>query len=470
MKKNLKLLTVIIVMVLLFSFIAFYSVSRSSSGYHLVGFDCGEAYVDIEYLTGIGPRVPGTEEDLEGAEYVKSRFLEAGLSDVHIEEHTITTFEVNSASLSLITLELGSQIYSNYVHIQDFVLYQYSGSTNGDLYLEIVDVGNGSEENFAGLDVEGKAVISTEQILPRAVEHGVRAIIVQNIGAGEELGYPPYCGGLYGSDENGDNIPYPDAYPNAVVPTCAVSIGVGDEIKEAIQNARRSPILGLGTVWVQMNFDTTLEKKEIYNVVGDVKGTDDPEDMIYIVAHRDTTYINPGAADNTVGTVTIMEMARQLANYEVKKTIRFISVDAEEKGLLGATEYVKAHEEEVKEHGIICMNLDMNDVNLDRVDTLNVRISNKAYQNKLREIKSMMFDTYPELEERYKINITEGNGGPDAAPFMKREIDGSFAMGEWGSSWEYHTQWDTIEHVNKESWQLSGILFGTLALDIAGMR
>jgi Zn-dependent M28 family amino/carboxypeptidase len=171
-----------------------------------------------------------------------------------------------------------------------------------------------------------------------------------------------------------------------------------------------------------------------------------------------------------VGTVTIMEMARQLANYEVKKTIRFISVDAEEKGLLGATEYVKAHEEEVKEHGIICMNFDMNDVNLDRIDTLNVRISNKAYQNKLREIKSMMFDTYPELEERYKVNITEGNGGPDAAPFMKREIDGSFAMGEWGSSWEYHTQWDTIEHVNKESWQLSGILFGTLALDIAGMR
>ncbi|MEE9150610.1 MAG: M28 family peptidase [Thermoplasmata archaeon] len=470
MKKNLKMIAVIVVIILIFSFVVFYSLSKSSSSYHLVGFDSDEAYIDMEYLTGLGPRVPGTGEDLEGAEYVKSRFSEAGLADVHIEEYTITTFEVNSASLSLIIVEFGSQVYTNYVHIEDFILYQYSGSTNGDLFLEIVDVGNGSEENFEGLDMQGKAVLSTRQALPRAVEHGAMAVIVQNDRIGEELGYPPYCGGLYGSDENGDNIPYPDANPSAVIPTCSVSGPVGEEIRDAIENARESPILGYGTVWVQMNFATTIEENKIYNVVGDIKGRENPEDMIYLVAHRDTTYINPGAVDNTVGTVTIMEMARQLSNYDVDKTIRFISVDAEEEGLLGATEYVKAHEDEVKEQGIICMNFDMNDVNLDRVDTLEVSISKLAYQNKLKEIKAMMFDSYPELQERYKVNITEGDGGPDAAPFFKRGIDASFAIGEWGSSWEYHTQWDTIEHVNKESWQLSGILFGTLALDIAGVQ
>ncbi|UCE73462.1 MAG: M28 family peptidase [Methanomassiliicoccales archaeon] len=469
MKKNLKLLTILVVLILLFSFIALYSVSKYSQGYRMVGFDCDEAYKDMVYLTELGPRVPGTEEDLKGAEYVKSRFSEAGLSDVNIEEHTLTTFEVNSASLSLVTFELGRQIYKTYEHIKDFVLYQYSGSTNGDLTLEIVDVGNGSEEAFAQVDVEGRAVISTEQALPRAAEHGANAVIVRNTRLGEELGYPPYSGGLYGSDENGDNIPYPDAHPDAVVPTCSVSRDVGDEMIDAIENARVSPLLGIGTVWIRMNFDTSMDKNEIYNVVGDVKGESHPEEIIYIVAHRDTTYINCGAVDNTVGTVTIMEMARQLAQYEVHRTIRFISVDAEEKGLLGAIEYVKAHEEEVKKHGIICMNFDMNDVNLKRVDTLEVRISNWAYNEKLKEIRTMMYDTEPDLKEKYKINITEGGGGPDAAPFFKRGIDASFAMGEWGSSLEYHTQWDTIEHVNKESWQISGILFGTLALDIAGL-
>ncbi|UCG69760.1 MAG: M28 family peptidase [Thermoplasmata archaeon] len=470
MKRNLKLLTIVVVLVIILSFIAIYTVSRSSSDYQLVGFDCDEAYKDMEYLTGLGPRVPGSEEDFEGAEYVRSRFEEAGLSEVHVEEHTITTFEVNSASLSLITADLGGQVIRNYEHIEDFVLYQYSGSTNGDLYMEIVDVGNGSQENFEGQDVQGKAVLSTRQALPRAAEHGAMAVIVQNTILGEELGYPPYCGGLYGSDENGDSIPYPDANPDAIIPTCAVSGPVGDEIRGAIESALKSPILGYGTVWIQINFDTTIEKNEIYNVVGDIKGGKNPEDMIYIVAHRDTTYLNPGAVDNTVGTVTIMEMARKMSNYEVDKTIRFISVDAEEKGLLGATEYVKSHEEEVKENGIICMNFDMNDVNLNRVDTLNVRISKGSYQNKLKDIKSMMFDKYPELKEKYRINLTEGDGGPDGAPFMKRGIEGSFTMGEWDSSLEYHTQWDTIEHVNKESWQLSGMLFGALALDIAGLR
>ena len=143
--------------------------------------------------------------------------------------------------------------------------------------------------------------------------------------------------------------------------------------------------------------------------------------------------------------------------------------DAEEKGLLGATEYVKAHEEEVVKNGIICMNFDMNDVNLERVDTLETEISNGNYREKLVEIKNLMLDKYPELK-KYNINITAGGGGPDGAPFFKRGIDASFAMGEWGSSWEFHTEWDTIEYVNKESWKLSGVMFGTLALDIAGVR
>jgi hypothetical protein len=377
---------------------------------------------------------------------------------------------VNSASLSLITLEVGTEMVREYTHLDDFILYQYSGSTSGDLTVEIVDAGNGTEQAFSEVDANGKAVIVTKQALPRAAEFGAVAVIVQNEGLGKEIGYPPYSGGLYGSDENGDSIPYPDANPQAVLPTCSVSKAVGDEIKEAISNSRTVPIIGMGTVWLQINFDTTIAKNNIYNVVGDIKGKDSPKDMIYMVAHRDTTYINPGAVDNTVGTVTIMEMARQLAKYDISKTIRFISADAEEKGLLGATEYVKAHEEEVTKKGIICMNFDMNEVNLERVDTLETQISNKGYKEKLKEIRSLMFDKHPELKDRYKVNITDGGGGPDGAPFHKRGIDACFAIGEWGSSWEYHTQWDTIDHVNPESWKLSGILFGTLALDIAGLK
>jgi len=461
-----KIVAIVIVAMLAFGFLGYYTFGRSTDvKFVLVGFDADEAYVDMQYLTGIGPRVPGTENDLRGAEYVRDRFTEAGLENVHIEEYPMTTFEVNSASLSLLTVGFGGVVSRDYVHIEDFILYQYSGSSNGEITVDIVDVGDGTEEAFAGINVRGKAVISTQQALPRAAEHGAVAVIVQNIRSGEQIGYPPYSGGLYGSDENGDTIPYPDANPHAVIPTCAVSKAVGDEIKDAIDNAVTIPILGTTTARIRLDFDTTIVKNKIYNVIGDVQGKKNG-DIVYVIAHRDTTYINPGAADNTVGTVTIMEMARQLAHYKVSNTIRFISADAEEKGLLGAMEYVKAHEEEVRNDGIICMNFDMNDVNLDRVDTLGVSISREDYVERLGEIRDMMFAKYPELAERYNVDITLGGGGPDAAPFMSRGINGSFAMGEWGSSLEYHTQWDTIEYVNKESWILSGIMFGSLALEI----
>jgi len=461
-----KIVAIVIVAMLAFGFLGYYTFGRSTDvKFVLVGFDADEAYVDMQYLTGIGPRVPGTENDLRGADYVRDRFTEAGLENVHIEEYPMTTFEVNSASLSLLTVGFGGVVSRDYVHIEDFILYQYSGSSNGEITVDIVDVGDGTEEAFAGINVRGKAVISTQQALPRAAEHGAVAVIVQNIRSGEQIGYPPYSGGLYGSDENGDTIPYPDANPHAVIPTCAVSKAVGDEIKDAIDNAVTIPILGTTTARIRLDFDTTIVKNKIYNVIGDVQGKKNG-DIVYVIAHRDTTYINPGAADNTVGTVTIMEMARQLAHYKVSNTIRFISADAEEKGLLGAMEYVKAHEEEVRNDGIICMNFDMNDVNLDRVDTLGVSISREDYVERLGEIRDMMFAKYPELAERYNVDITLGGGGPDAAPFMSRGINGSFAMGEWGSSLEYHTQWDTIEYVNKESWILSGIMFGSLALEI----
>jgi len=466
MERRTKIIALIIIIIVILSFAAAYTVNKlTERSYTLIDFDCDEAYIDMQYLTGIGPRVPGTPEDLEGAEYLKARFEEAGLSDVYIEEYPMTTFEVNSASMSLITLGLGGDIIRDFVHIQDFILYQYSGSTNGEVQLEIVDVGNGSQGNFEGVDVNGKAVLTTQQILPRAAENGAAAVIVQNIRTGEKIGYPPYSGGIYGSDENGDSIPYPDANPNYVVPTCSVSRDVGEEIRDAIEGAIETPILGLSTVYIQMDFDTTIAKKKIYNVIGDVKGSSD--EFIYFVAHRDSTYINPGACDDLSGTVTIMELARQLANYDVTHTIRFISMDAEEKGLLGATEYVKAHEEEVIEKGLIVLNFDMNDVNLERVDTLEMELSSKELRSRLKEIRTLFFEKHSNLRVKYNINITEGGGGPDGAPFMKRGIHGGFAIGEWGSSWEYHTQWDTIEHVNKESWQLGGVLFGTLALDIA---
>ena len=444
---------------------AWYGVAVSQShAAVLIGFDADRAYADCSALCNIGPRTPGSPEDEEGARYVEEKFREAGLSNVHTEQHELTTFQVNSASLSLITVQLRGNIRRDFAHIADFVLYQYSGSTSGTVRYEIVDVGNGTEEAFSGVDATGKAVLSTAQCLPLAAKKGATTVLVQNTRLAPELDYPPYSGGLYGSDENGDSIPYPDANPDAVIPTCAVSGPVGDEIRGAINSSRSLPLVG-STVRIELNFDTTIAKNPIFNVIGDVKGTRYPGDYVYFVAHRDSTYIGPGAVDNTAGVATIMGMARSLAHSAPQRTLRFIATDAEETGLLGATEYCKAHESEVLKHGLICINFDMNDVNLQRVKVLNLQCSN--FSAELREVRGQFAQRYPDIAAKYIINITKGGGGADGGPFMKRGTDGALAMGEWGSSVEYHTRWDTMQYVNKESWFVGGIILGSWGLRLA---
>ena len=61
-------------------------------------------------------------------------------------------------------------------------------------------------------------------------------------------------------------------------------------------------------------------------------------------AHHDTVYNGPGAIDNTVGTVTIIELARQLASHKPKRTIRLATWGGEEEGLFGSTMWFEAHE------------------------------------------------------------------------------------------------------------------------------
>jgi hypothetical protein len=467
LKRKYKALLVVAILLAAGCSAVWYSMAASQSrSISLIGFDQDRAFGDCEYLCNLGPRVPGSAQDEQSALYVQSKFQDAGLSKVHLEEFQETTFQVDSANLSLITIQARGNIVTTYTHLKDFVLYQYSASTAGDLRFEIADVGNGSEEAFNGVDVTGKAVLTTAQCLPRAAEKGARAVIVQNVRLGEQTGWPPYAGGLYGTDANGDNIPYPDAYPNDVVPTCAVSRAVGDEIRDAINGSRKLPLVG-SNVRVQFNFQTTISKKTIADVVGDVAGTRRPGDIIYIVAHRDCTYINPGAVDNAAGVATIMEMARKMAHRFPDRTIRFIATDSEEQGMLGVTEYCRAHEQEVQKHGLVCINFDMNDVNLERVKSLVIFCSNANYSRKLEDITKLFRDRYPDIARKYAVNITKGGGGADGAVFMKRGTDGLLAEGEWGSSWEYHTQGDTLAHVNRESWLVGGVLLGTLALEIA---
>lgn len=88
----------------------------------------------------------------------------------------------------------------------------------------------------------------------------------------------------------------------------------------------------------------TRGTKTIWNTYGIIRGSEFPDEMVIIGAHRDAW--GAGAVDNVSGTVSVLEAARVLGEQarggiRPRRTIVFATWDAEEWGLIGSTEYVE---------------------------------------------------------------------------------------------------------------------------------
>jgi len=96
------------------------------------------------------------------------------------------------------------------------------------------------------------------------------------------------------------------------------------------------------------------------NVIGKLKGETLPEEEIIVCAHYDSAYSSPGADDNASGVEAMLRVAENLVKKKLKKTVKFIAFGAEEYGQFGSNYYV----ESLKEQGQLekvkaVINLDM---------------------------------------------------------------------------------------------------------------
>jgi carboxypeptidase Q len=88
------------------------------------------------------------------------------------------------------------------------------------------------------------------------------------------------------------------------------------------------------------------------NVVGDIRGTQNPEQIIIVGGHLDSWDLASGSTDNGAGTCVTLGAAEAImkSGYKPKRTIRFVLFTGEEQGLLGSLAYVKAHQNEMSNY------------------------------------------------------------------------------------------------------------------------
>lgn len=114
---------------------------------------------------------------------------------------------------------------------------------------------------------------------------------------------------------------------------------------------------------VQVTDDrATHGTKQIHDTFGILRGSELPDELVIIGAHRDAW--GPGAADNVSGTVSVLEAARAVADavragQRPKRTIVFATWDAEEWGLIGSTEYVEEDSLRLRRGAVAYLNQDV---------------------------------------------------------------------------------------------------------------
>jgi hypothetical protein len=212
-----------------------------------------------------------------------------------------------------------------------------------------------------------------------------------------------------------------------------------------------------------LNFVKNTESLKGQNVLGYLEGTDKKDELLVITAHYDhlgikDSLIHPGADDDGSGTSAVMELAKVFSQakkdgQEPRRSILFMTVSGEEKGLLGSTFYV-THPVFPLANTIANLNIDMIGRTDPKHDSLGVRdyvyiIGSDKLSTTLHKINEEQNNLHTKLEFDYTFNSPEDKNRfyyrSDHYNFAKNNIPIIFYFN--GTHADYHKPTDTIDKI-----------------------
>jgi carboxypeptidase Q len=199
----------------------------------------------------------------------------------------------------------------------------------------------------------------------------------------------------------------------------------------------------------------------VYNTVGEVRGSEKPDEIVVVGAHLDSWDLAQGTTDNGTGSCVVLETARVIAalakqGQRPKRTIRFCLFTGEEQGLHGSRKYVERHKDELDKHSAALVH-----------DTG----TGKVYGLGMQERKSCLTVLEPELATLAELDGWTGltlrrMGGTDHLPFNTAGVPGFACMQENDEyRLTHHTQSDTFDKAKEPN-----LIQGAQVMAVAAMR
>jgi N-acetylated-alpha-linked acidic dipeptidase len=391
-------------------------------------------------------------------------------------------------------------------------------SADGDVTGQIVYVNFGIPKDYEelekrGIDVKGKIVISRyggswRGIKPKvAAEHGAIGCLIYSDphedgyfegevypkGAyrnqyggqrGSVLDMPLYSGDpltpFVGATKDAKRLAVRDAPTLTKIPVLPISYADALPILRALggpvaPEPWRGALpmtyhCGPGPATVHLKAEFSWDLVPIYDVIARLRGQEFPDEWVIRGNHHDAWVC--GAHDPVSGLVGMMEEARALGElgrhgWKPRRTIIYCAWDGEEEGLLGSTEWVEAHADEVRQKAILYLNSDSNgrgflsaggSHTLQRlVNEVARDVQDPQYHcsvaDRLRAAR--IVDGPPaevkEVRERSDLQIYALGSGSDYTPFIQHLGVAALNIGYGGEDGggSYHSIYDSFDYYTR---------------------
>lgn len=411
----------------------------------------GMSYNWLDYLSNtIGGRLSGSKNAELAIEYTKSELEKLGLDRVWLQPVMVPKWVRGNKEMAY---------FESKGELKKVNICALGGSVatpNGGLKAKVLEVRSYKDLADLGEEkVKGKIVFINRALQPElintfqayggcsseryrgaaeAAKYGAVGTIVRSLSSRQD-DYP-----------HTGSMGYGDLPVNQRIPSAAISTNDAVALSEAL---KKDSNLDFYFEQNCQKFDDVLS----YNVIGEMRGTEFPEEYIVVGGHLDSWDLGDGAHDDGAGVVQSMDVLRLLkeSGVKTKRTIRVVLFMNEENGLRGGRKYAEEAKANNEKH----------------VFALESDAGGFTPRGFSFDCSDVMFNKvlgWQPLFKPYMIHYFEkGGSGADIGPLK----DGNVVLaGLRPDSQRYfdhhHAANDTFEHVNKRELELGAATMTSL--------
>ena len=398
------------------------------------------AYRQVAHLSNnIGPRLSGSAQAQKAVEYVAAELKALGL-EVQLEKvlvpHWVRGEEraalveypgmAEGTTQKVILTALGSSVatpatglVAPVIVVRDFDHLQSLGrkEIEGKIVLFNYRFDKQMAAQSQGGEAYGAAVKYRADGPSAAAKLGAVAAIVRSVGGVEYR--LPHTG----------NTDYAKDAPK--IPAAAMTAEDADLLED---------LTAQGPVRMQLVLTPQqLPDAVSYNVIGDLKGSEHPEQIVIVSGHLDSWDLGTGAIDDGAGVAVSMQVANLIQQLRLrpKRTLRVVAWMNEENGLVGGKTYAAEHAKELANHFAAV------ETDLGAGHPLGINYSLKGAKWLLEPVAKVLQGSGAGI-----LRYAEGTGGADVSPMTKLGVPGFSPIQDSRTYFDYHhTAADTLDKI-----------------------